>query len=81
METLRYAGETELLQALRDGDEAAFTHIVDTFGASMQRVAALYVRDRAVVQEVVRDAVATGGYEAERRWQAEWLGGRLGLEV
>lgn len=43
------------MQALRDGDEAAFTHIVETFGASMQRVAALYVRDRAVVQEVVQD--------------------------
>ena len=45
----------ELVRALRDGDEAAFAHLVDAFGGSMQRVAALYVRDRAVVQEVVQD--------------------------
>ena len=45
----------ELVQALRDGDEAAFASLVEMFGASMQRVAALYVRDRAVVQEVVQD--------------------------
>jgi RNA polymerase sigma-70 factor (ECF subfamily) len=52
---VRYAGDTELVQALRDGEEAAFAYLVDSFGASMQRVAALYVRDRAVVQEVVQD--------------------------
>ena len=52
---MRYAGEMELVRALRDGEEAAFVQLVDSFGASMQRVAALYVRDRAIVQEVVQD--------------------------
>jgi RNA polymerase sigma-70 factor, ECF subfamily len=56
VETLREAGEMQLVQALRAGDEAAFGRLVDAHGASMLRVAGLYVRDRAVAQEVVQDA-------------------------
>jgi RNA polymerase sigma-70 factor (ECF subfamily) len=44
------------VQALRDGDERAFARMVDMYGASMLRVARLYVRDAAVAQEVVQDA-------------------------
>lgn len=54
--TVRYAGEAELLRALRTGDDDAFAQIVDAYGAGMLRVAGLYVRDRAVAQEVVQDA-------------------------
>jgi RNA polymerase sigma-70 factor (ECF subfamily) len=46
----------ELVRALRAGEEAAFAYLVDMFGRSMQRVASLYVRDRAVAEEVVQDA-------------------------
>jgi RNA polymerase sigma-70 factor, ECF subfamily len=55
MPTVRYEGEAALVAGLRAGDEAAFVQAVDTYGASLMRVAALYVRDRAVVQEVVQE--------------------------
>lgn len=53
---MRYAGEAELIRALRAGEETAFAQVVDTYGASMLRVAGMYVRDRAAAQEVVQDA-------------------------
>jgi RNA polymerase sigma-70 factor (ECF subfamily) len=55
MSAMRYGGDAELIAALRAGDEAAFVQLVDTYGASLTRVAAIYVRDRAVVQEVVQE--------------------------
>lgn len=54
--TTPYAGDMELVRALRAGEEAAFAYLVDMLGRSMQRVASLYVRDRAVAEEVVQDA-------------------------
>jgi RNA polymerase sigma-70 factor, ECF subfamily len=48
--------ELELLVALRRGDEQAFTALVDRHGASMLRLARVYVRDRAVAEEVVQEA-------------------------
>lgn len=56
MATTPYAGEAELVQALRRGEQAAFAQLVDMLGRSMLRVASLYVRDRAVAEEVVQDA-------------------------
>jgi RNA polymerase sigma-70 factor (ECF subfamily) len=50
------AGELELLAALRRGDERAFTSLVDHQGASMLRLARVYVRDGAVAEEVVQEA-------------------------
>ena len=47
--------EAELIARLRAGEEAAFVRLVDIYGASLMRVASLYVRDRAVVQEVVQE--------------------------
>jgi RNA polymerase sigma-70 factor, ECF subfamily len=47
--------ERELVRALRAGDEAAFERLVELHNASMVRVAGLYVRDRAVAQEVVQE--------------------------
>lgn len=57
--------ELELLVALRRGDEQAFTALVDRHGASMLRLARVYVRDRAVAEEVVQEA---------------WLGVLRGME-
>lgn len=57
--------ERELLGALRRGDERAFTALVDRHGASMLRLALVYVRDRAVAEEVVQEA---------------WLGVLRGIE-
>jgi RNA polymerase sigma-70 factor (ECF subfamily) len=57
------AGQAELVAALKAGDEAAFAGLVDELGASMLRVARLYVSTRAVAEEVVQEtwlAVLTG---------------------
>jgi RNA polymerase sigma-70 factor, ECF subfamily len=45
-----------LLQQLRASDEAAFAFLLDQYGASMSRLAMLYVSDRAVAEEVVQEA-------------------------
>ena len=45
-----------LLDGLRAGDEAAFAALVRSYGPAMLRVAQLYVRSRAVAEEVVQDA-------------------------
>src|SRR5206468_12147664 len=50
------AAELDLVAALRAGDEAAFMELVDRYGASMLRLAMMYVRNRAVAEEVVQDA-------------------------
>lgn len=54
--TVLSVSEQELLGALRRGDERAFTTLVDRHGASMLRLARVYVRDRAVAEEVVQEA-------------------------
>ena len=63
--TVLSVSELELLGALRRGDEQAFITLVDTHGASMLRLARVYVRDRAVAEEVVQEA---------------WLGVLRGIE-
>jgi RNA polymerase sigma-70 factor, ECF subfamily len=45
----------ELVQRLREGDEAAFAELIDSYGATMLRVAQMYVRDRATAEEVVQE--------------------------
>jgi RNA polymerase sigma-70 factor (ECF subfamily) len=61
------ASETDVrtVAALRGGDERAFMELVGKYGPSMLRVALLYVRTRAVAEEVVQDA---------------WLGVLAGIE-
>ena len=54
--TVLPVSELELLGALRRGDEQAFITLVDTHGASMLWLARVYVRDRAVAEEVVQEA-------------------------
>ena len=44
------------VEALRAGDERVFRDLVERYHASLIRVALLYVRTRAVAEEVVQDA-------------------------
>lgn len=56
MTTAASVDELQLLDALRGGDERAFAALVDEHGGAMLRIARLYVRDRAVAEEVVQEA-------------------------
>ena len=47
--------EMRLVDGLRAGSEAAFRELMRMYGASMLRVAQLYVRSRAVAEEVVQE--------------------------
>jgi RNA polymerase sigma-70 factor, ECF subfamily len=47
--------EADLVRRLRDGEEDAFAELVDRYGATMLRVARMYVRDRAAAEEVVQE--------------------------
>jgi len=44
-----------LVRALRAGDEAAFVALLDRYQAPLVRLATVYVRDRAVAEEVVQE--------------------------
>ena len=48
--------DTELLERLRGGDEAAFEELVDSYYGMMLSVAQTYVKTRAVAEEVLQDA-------------------------
>jgi RNA polymerase sigma-70 factor, ECF subfamily len=47
--------DEHLLGALRNGDEASFMVLVEKYQGSMLRVGGIYLRDAAVVEEVVQD--------------------------
>jgi RNA polymerase sigma-70 factor (ECF subfamily) len=47
--------ESDLLDALRRGDEDAFARLVGTHHASLRRVARLYVANAAIADEVVQE--------------------------
>jgi RNA polymerase sigma-70 factor, ECF subfamily len=49
------AAEQRLLAGLRTGDERAFVELVERYGASLLRVALLFVATRAVAEEVVQE--------------------------
>ncbi len=51
----RSTADQPLLDALRQGDQAAFAALVEKYQSSMVRVAQFYVRDRAVAEEVVQE--------------------------
>jgi RNA polymerase sigma-70 factor, ECF subfamily len=53
--TTDWAGERELVAALRRGEEGAFEALVEEYGALMLRVASTYVRSRAIAQDIVQD--------------------------
>ena len=50
------AGQEQVVAALRAGDEATFTMLVDELGPSMLRVALMYVPTRAIAEDVVQEA-------------------------
>ncbi|MEO8682472.1 MAG: RNA polymerase sigma factor [Vicinamibacterales bacterium] len=68
--------ENDVVQRLREGDEAAFTHLVETYHGPLIRFALLFVGDRSVAEEVVQDtwmAVLSGldtfeGRSALKSW-------------
>jgi RNA polymerase sigma-70 factor (ECF subfamily) len=47
--------DTALVEALRDGDEAAFTGLVSELNPALMRLALAHVSSRAVAEEVVQD--------------------------
>jgi RNA polymerase sigma-70 factor (ECF subfamily) len=47
--------DAALVARLREGDESAFAELIDRYGATMLRVAQMYVRDRASAEEVVQE--------------------------
>jgi RNA polymerase sigma-70 factor (ECF subfamily) len=49
------AADAALVAALRAGDEAAFTALIDRHHAALVRHAMVYVRDRAVAEEVAQE--------------------------
>jgi RNA polymerase sigma-70 factor (ECF subfamily) len=49
-------GQAEVVAALQAGDERAFAALVEEHGATMLRVAQMYVSTRAVAEEVVQEA-------------------------
>lgn len=50
------ADEARLIASLLKGDEAVFMRLVEQYQAAMVRLAQVYVRDRAVAEEVAQDA-------------------------
>jgi RNA polymerase sigma-70 factor (ECF subfamily) len=71
------ADESQLVARLRDGDESAFAELIDTYGATMVRVAQMYVKDRGTAEEVVQEtwlAVLNGIDRFEERSSLKtWL--------
>jgi RNA polymerase sigma-70 factor, ECF subfamily len=53
--TLVAADQRRLIEALRNGDEAAFEQLIRMYHASLLRVARIYVSSRAVAEEVVQE--------------------------
>src|SRR5262252_5874914 len=55
MQQIKAPDDRTVIEALRQGDEGAFAHLVDDYHASLSRVARLYIANRAVADEVVQD--------------------------
>src|SRR6266478_6191405 len=47
--------DAEIVAALRRGDEAVFAELVDAYSPGLMRMAQMFVRDRAVAEEVVQE--------------------------
>jgi len=50
------AEDLQAIEALRAGDEAVFSGLVDRYGGALLRLAQSYVRDRPTAEEVVQEA-------------------------
>ncbi len=55
MQTTSALGESQLIEALRAGDEDAFVELTRALHASLVRVAQIYVSSRSVAEEVVQE--------------------------
>src|SRR3954463_6415745 len=47
--------DAEVVRALKAGDESVFAELVDAYSGGLLRMAQMYVRDRAVAEEVVQE--------------------------
>src|SRR5438270_13234586 len=47
--------DAEIVRALKRGDESVFAQLVDDYSPGLMRMAQMFVRDRAVAEEVVQD--------------------------
>src|SRR5262244_4124209 len=56
MRQIKAPDDQTVIEALRQGDEGAFARLVDDYHARLNRVARLYISNRAVADEVVQDA-------------------------
>jgi RNA polymerase sigma-70 factor (ECF subfamily) len=69
--------DAELIDRLRDGDEAAFGGLIDAYSAPLLRLAITFVHSRSVAEEVVQEtwmAVVTGIGRFEGRSSVKtWL--------
>ncbi|HEV2427961.1 MAG TPA: RNA polymerase sigma factor, partial [Acidimicrobiales bacterium] len=69
--------DAELLRAMLDGNESAFTELVNRYHAALVRLARYYVGDDATAQDVVQDtwiAVLRGADRFEGRSSVKtWL--------
>lgn len=55
MTTAPYPDETQLIRALRQGDEAAFETLIERYHNALVRLAQMYVPDRAAAEEVTQE--------------------------
>jgi RNA polymerase sigma-70 factor, ECF subfamily len=55
MTVVATATDSELLARLRAGDENAFVELIDTYHATLTRLARLYVADSAAAEDVVQE--------------------------
>jgi RNA polymerase sigma-70 factor, ECF subfamily len=69
--------DAELVERLRDGDEATFARLIDAYSAPLLRLAVTYVQSPSVAEEVVQEtwmAVVTGIGRFEGRSSVKtWL--------
>src|SRR6202043_1604470 len=76
-QTLVRDADTELVERLRNGDEATFAGLIDAYSAPLLRLAVTFVQSPAVAEEVVQEtwmAVVTGIGRFEGRSSVKtWL--------
>src|SRR5216684_242055 len=76
-QTLVRHSDAELIDRLRDGDEATFVRLIDAYSAPLLRLAVTFVQSPAIAEEVVQEtwmAVVTGIRRFEGRSSVKtWL--------
>ena len=76
-QTIVRESDAELIELLRDGDEAAFARLIDSYSAPLLRLALAFVQSPSIAEEVVQEtwmAVVTGIGRFEGRASVKtWL--------